>query len=103
MGDPCLIEKFFLHFDKDNISERAIRLVQPYLERDDLNPENARKVSLFGYVVCVWIRAVCAYYRDCQTVKPLREQLNATFADDEMDRCRLEALNKRAQSTASSG
>ena len=105
----------FSNYEKDNINEETIELLEPYLtlkapSGDDVfNGQVAKKSSSALEGMCVWAGAMSDYHKQSKIVKPklrLLEIKNASLMDaesalaaaqGELDLCRLlkETLQKK--------
>ena len=60
-----------LAFDKNNISTEALARVEPYVYTPDLDPMNVSKVSIVAASLCLWVRAMYCYGRQCGSLAEL--------------------------------
>ena len=51
-----------VHFDKDNIPEKVIEKIQPYIDNPDFQPDAIKKASVACTAVCMWARASKSLY-----------------------------------------
>lgn len=72
--------KMMIGFDKDNIAEKTLKKLKPYIDNPDFVPEKVDKVSKACTSMCMWVRAMDLYARVYRTVEPKREKLNAAQA-----------------------
>ncbi len=50
-----------LQFDKDNISERAVRLLKRIIDDPQFTPDQVAKQSKAAMSMCLWVRAMDTY------------------------------------------
>jgi dynein heavy chain len=67
--------KMMIGFDKDNIADRTLKKLKPYVDNPDFVPEKVDKVSKACTSMCMWVRAMELYARVYRTVEPKREKL----------------------------
>jgi hypothetical protein len=77
-----LLESMF-SFDKDNIPEKIITKVQPYIENEDFTPKKIESVSKACTAMCQWVRAMNKYHFVARDVEPKRIALKAS--QEELD------------------
>merc|ERR1719478_1093270 len=89
-----LLDSMF-NFDKDNIPEKIVQKIQPYIENPDFEPKKIEAVSKACTAMCQWVRAMNKYHFVAFEVEPKRQALRG--AQDELD-VLTQSLNKlRAQ------
>lgn len=59
-------------FLQDNIPERVITLVQPYIDNEEFQPAAIAKVSKACTSICQWVRAMHLYHFVAKGVEPKR-------------------------------
>jgi dynein heavy chain len=76
-----------IHFDKDNIPEKVIEKIDPYIVNPSFTPAEVKKASKACTAICMWCRAMHKYYHVARSVEPKRlalasatEELNKTMA-----------------------
>eukprot|EP01018_Ginkgo_biloba_P007240 Gb_31252 [translate_table: standard] len=75
LTDPQKFLDSLLQFDKENISSATIEKIEPYIAMESFTPEQVARVSKACTSICMWVRAMHAYYLVCQVVAPKRAQL----------------------------
>jgi len=65
---------FFQKFPKDDITDRTLRRMQPFINDSELIPEKLKGVSSAASALCTWIRAVESYARIYRIVQPKKER-----------------------------
>ena len=68
-------------YDKDNIPEKVIARVDPYIVNPDFTPENVKKASTACEAICMWVRAMHKYHFVARAVEPKRQALAAASAE----------------------
>ena len=58
LNDPKKLLDDLFKFDKDNIPEKVITQLGPYMEREDYNAEAIKKSSVACEALCLWARAM---------------------------------------------
>ncbi len=65
-----------LNYEKDQITEEIIELIQPYLLQEDwFKFENAKNASVAAAGIFNWAVAIHEYHNKSKIVKPKRAQL----------------------------
>lgn len=77
-----LLDSMF-NFDKDNIPEKIIAKVQPYIANPDFVPEKIESVSKACTAMCQWVLAMNKYHFVAIEVEPKRKALKG--AQEELD------------------
>lgn len=77
-----LLEAMF-QFDKDNIPEKTIARIEPYMNDPNFEPKKIEAVSKSCKAMCQWVRAMYTYHHVAKNVEPKRRALNA--AQEELD------------------
>ena len=70
---PDKFKQALIDFDKDNIPESIIKLVDPICDQDDFTPEAIAKVSVACEAMCMWAQAMRTYYYVAKEVEPKRQ------------------------------
>ncbi|TTB85611.1 Dynein heavy chain 1, axonemal [Bagarius yarrelli] len=83
LQDPAKFLESLLKFDKDNIPDSVIKLIQPYIDNEEFQPESIAKVSRACTSICLWVRAMHEYHFVVKTVEPIREALAVAQEDYE--------------------
>ena len=71
-------------YDKDNIPEKIINKIKPYVENPDFDPEKIKNASKAAFGLCCWVRAMEAYDRVAKVVAPKRAKLAQAEKDLEV-------------------
>lgn len=74
LGDSQFIEKL-KSYDKDNIDEKQLKKIKPYLDNPDFNAEAVKKVSSAAAGLCMWVGAMDVYARVAKEVEPKKARL----------------------------
>jgi dynein heavy chain len=74
---PDKFKQALIDFDKDNIPDAVIKLVEPICISDEFQPEIIVKVSVACEAMCLWVQAMRKYYYVSKEVEPKRRQLAA--------------------------
>lgn len=84
-----------MDFDKDNVPDKVIQTITPYIEREDFDPAAIKKASVACEALCLWVRAMYKYHFVAKAVEPKRKLLKQ--AESELAECqeKLEAAQSR--------
>ena len=89
-------------YDKDNIPEKVITRVDPYIVNPGFTPEAVKRASLACEAICMWVRAMHKYHFVARAVEPKRQalagaqkELDATMALLNDAKKRLKAVMDR--------
>jgi dynein heavy chain len=95
LADPKKLLDDLFDFDKDNIPDKVIRQIAPYMEREDFDPAAIKKASIACEAICMWTRAMYKYHFVAKAVEPKRMQLRE--AEGELSECmeKLQAAQDR--------
>merc|ERR1719174_2907511 len=95
LSDPKRLLDMLFNFDKDNIPEKVIQTITPYIDREDFDPAAIKKASVACEAVCMWCRAMFTYYHVAKGVEPKRIALRG--AEEELKEVmeRLEAAQSK--------
>ncbi|XP_072521546.1 dynein axonemal heavy chain 1 [Salminus brasiliensis] len=75
LQDPGKFLESLFKFDKDNIPDSVIKLVQPYIDNEEFQPASIAKVSKACTSICQWVRAMHVYHFVARAVEPKRQAL----------------------------
>uniref|UniRef100_A0AAR2J4M4 Dynein, axonemal, heavy chain 1 n=1 Tax=Pygocentrus nattereri TaxID=42514 RepID=A0AAR2J4M4_PYGNA len=75
LQDPGKFLEGLFKFDKDNIPDSVIKLVQPYIDNEEFQPASIAKVSKACTSICQWVRAMHVYHFVAKAVEPKRQAL----------------------------
>jgi len=78
-------------FDKDNIPDKVVKNMMPYMNNPDFEPEKIAAVSKACTAMCQWARAMIKYHFVAKEVEPKRIALKES--QDELDEL-TQKLNK---------
>ncbi|XP_029908318.1 dynein heavy chain 1, axonemal [Myripristis murdjan] len=81
LQDPAKFLESLFKFDKDNIPENVIKLVQPYIDNEEFQPASIAKVSKACTSICQWVRAMHVYHFVAKTVAVKRQALQEAQDD----------------------
>ena len=62
-------------YDKDNISEKKVKVLQKYINNPEFLPELVAKKSNAAKSLCMWVRAMDVYARVAKNVEPKKKAL----------------------------
>eukprot|EP00002_Diphylleia_rotans_P005088 TRINITY_DN140_c1_g1_i4.p1 TRINITY_DN140_c1_g1~~TRINITY_DN140_c1_g1_i4.p1 ORF type:complete len:4263 (+),score=965.99 TRINITY_DN140_c1_g1_i4:204-12992(+) len=74
LSDTGFLQSLY-SYDKDNIPERIIQAIQPYLDHPEFQPEKVKQASKAAMSLCQWVRAMDSYHKVAKVVAPKREAL----------------------------
>ena len=74
MSTPDFLSSL-LKFQKDEMTEECIELIEPLIEMPDFTTEGAKKVSADVAGLACWVRAMATYYHINKKVVPLKANL----------------------------
>ncbi|CAF1355620.1 unnamed protein product [Rotaria magnacalcarata] len=66
--------KTLIKFPKDDITDRTLRRMQPFINDMELVPEKLKTVSSAATALCTWIRAIESYARVYRIVQPKKDR-----------------------------
>ncbi|XP_035245196.1 dynein heavy chain 1, axonemal isoform X1 [Anguilla anguilla] len=81
LQDPGKFLEGLFKFDKENIPDSVIKLVQPYIDNEEFQPESIAKVSKACKSICQWVRAMHIYHFVAKGVEPKRQALKEAQED----------------------
>ncbi|KAL0978572.1 hypothetical protein UPYG_G00172390 [Umbra pygmaea] len=73
LQEPGKFLEGLLKYDKENIPDSVIKLVQPYMDNEDFQPAAIAKVSKACTSICQWVRAMHEYHFIAKGVEPKRQ------------------------------
>jgi len=89
-------------FEKDEISEKTIELINPYVEMPEFTPKEIEKASKACTAICMWVRAMHKYHNVAKAVEPKKKllaeaqaELDATMDSLNGARARLKAVQEK--------
>eukprot|EP00911_Craspedida_sp_UC1_P001417 UC1_evm1s1067 len=82
-------------FDKDNIPEKTINKISPYMEDENFTPKAIEKVSRACTSICKWVRAMHKYHNVAKNVEPKRIKLKEANEKLEVVKAQLAAAKER--------
>ncbi|XP_049894014.1 dynein axonemal heavy chain 1 [Epinephelus moara] len=81
LQDPGKFLESLFKYDKDNIPDTVITLVQPYIDNEEFQPASIAKVSKACTSICQWVRAMHVYHFVAKAVEPKRQGLQKAQED----------------------
>ncbi|XP_040889376.1 dynein heavy chain 1, axonemal [Toxotes jaculatrix] len=81
LQDPGKFLDSLFKYDKDNIPDNVINLVQPYIDNEEFQPASIAKVSKACTSICQWVRAMHVYHFVAKAVEPKRQALQEAQED----------------------
>jgi dynein heavy chain len=97
LQDPKKLLEDLFDFDKDNIPDRVIQTIAPYMDREDFDPAAIKKASIACEAICMWTRAMYKYHFVAKGVEPKRQMLREAEADLKICQDKLEVAQARLQ------
>uniref|UniRef100_W5LYK9 Dynein axonemal heavy chain 1 n=1 Tax=Lepisosteus oculatus TaxID=7918 RepID=W5LYK9_LEPOC len=82
LQDPGKFLDSLFKFDKDNIPDSVIKLIQPYMDNEEFHPASIAKVSKACTSICQWVRAMHKYHFISKGVAPKRVSSRALGAPE---------------------
>ena len=77
VADPQRLLDAMRDFDRDNIPDKVISKLQPYIENEMFNPNNMQKISSEAGQLCKWILAIHKYHLEAKS-DPTRQAQTGT-------------------------
>jgi len=74
LGDSQLLDKL-KNYDKDNIDEKTLKKIKPYLENPEFNADAVKKQSSAAAGLCMWVSAMDVYAHVAKEVEPKKARL----------------------------
>ncbi|XP_019627758.1 PREDICTED: dynein heavy chain 1, axonemal-like isoform X2 [Branchiostoma belcheri] len=93
LQDPGKFLESLFKYDKDNIPDSNIKLIQPYIDNEEFQPAAIAKVSKACTSICQWVRAMHKYHFVAKSVAPKR----AALAGAQEDLARTQAILEKAK------
>ncbi|XP_042305771.1 dynein axonemal heavy chain 1 isoform X2 [Sceloporus undulatus] len=81
LQDPGRFLESLFKYDKDNIADAVIKLIQPYIDSEEFQPSAIAKVSKACTSICQWVRAMHKYHFVAKAVEPKRQALREAEED----------------------
>uniref|UniRef100_A0ABM5FKE2 Dynein axonemal heavy chain 1 isoform X3 n=1 Tax=Pogona vitticeps TaxID=103695 RepID=A0ABM5FKE2_9SAUR len=81
LQDPGKFLESLFKYDKDNIADTVIKLIQPYIDSEEFQPAAIAKVSKACTSICQWVRAMHKYHFVAKAVEPKRQALREAEED----------------------
>ena len=63
------------NYDKDNIPDKIIKQINPFMEDPNFEPKMIQKASKACTAICMWVRAMHMYHNVVLMVEPKKAQL----------------------------
>ena len=86
-----------MNFDKDNIPDKIVHSITPYIEMEDFLPAAVRKASVACEAICMWVRAMHTYNRVVKLVEPKKKALAEAEAELQVTMATLADAKGRLQ------
>lgn len=74
-ADPARFLTEMKMYDRENIPERLIEDIEPFMSMPEFEPEVIERASKACYGVCMWVRAMYKYYHVARLVDPKKRKL----------------------------
>ena len=97
LANPDKFLQSLFKFDKDNISEKVIEKIAPFVKDDNFTPEQINKVSKACTAICQWTLAMEKYYHVARGVEPKRKALKEASAELEVTMAELKVQKAKLQ------
>uniref|UniRef100_A0A8C9ZPR8 Dynein axonemal heavy chain 1 n=1 Tax=Sander lucioperca TaxID=283035 RepID=A0A8C9ZPR8_SANLU len=81
LQDPGKFLESLFKYDKENIPDSVINIVQPYIDNEEFQPASIAKVSTACTSICQWVRAMHKYHFVSKAVGPKRQALQEAQED----------------------
>ncbi|XP_054472107.1 dynein axonemal heavy chain 1 [Anoplopoma fimbria] len=81
LQDPGKFLESLFKYDKENIPDSVINLVQPYIDNEEFQPASIAKVSRACTSICQWVQAMHIYHFVAKGVEPKRQALQEAQED----------------------
>ena len=82
LGDTKFLQRL-IDYDKDNIEEKIVNKVKPFVAKPEFMPDVVKKASVAAHGLCCWVRAMVSYDRVAKVVKPKKIALKQ--AEDDLE------------------
>jgi len=99
MKDPKQMLEDLFSYDKDNIPDKVINAIEPYIKREDFDPAAIKKASVACEAMCMWARAMYSYHFVSKAVEPKRQALAIAEAEFAESSAKLAAAQAELQAT----
>ncbi|KAM9332808.1 dynein axonemal heavy chain 1-like [Pholidichthys leucotaenia] len=97
LQDPGKFLESLFKYDKENIPDKVISLVQPYIDNEEFQPASIAKVSKACTSICQWVRAMHSYHFVAKAVEPKRKALKEAQDDLAVTQSILDETNKKLE------
>lgn len=84
LKDAKLLMSTLTDYDKDNIPEKVIKKIEPYVKREEFSVAMVAKASVACKAICMWCHAMYSYHGVAKTVEPKRIMLREAEAELEV-------------------
>ncbi|KAM4740185.1 dynein axonemal heavy chain 1 [Anableps anableps] len=81
LEEPINFLESIYNYDKDNIPDDTISLVQPYIDNEEFQPASIAKISIAWSSMCQWVRAIYEYHFVVKAVEPKWQVLKEAEED----------------------
>jgi dynein axonemal heavy chain len=75
LSNPKALLETLKGYDKDNIEEKIIKKITPYISREDFQVKAIEKASKACTAIAMWVHAMYNYYHVSREVEPKRQRL----------------------------
>jgi len=84
LKNPKLLLESLQHYDRDNIPDKVLEQLKPYIAREDFSVKKVEQASVACRAICMFCHAMYQYAQIAKLVAPKRLRLKA--AEDELEK-----------------
>lgn len=81
LADAKKFLQSLVDFDKDNIPDKIVQAIAPYIADENFTPQAIEKASKACTAICMWARAMNTYHFVAKNVEPKRQALKEAEAE----------------------